>query len=188
MMRKWITSVSALPVMLAPLTAPLAQPVEYCVTCSEPAAEYRCLPQLRDELRQALPSERVLRFACIKDIAKAYSHNQCSVRETKQVACGGEAIVLDLTKLAEDYARRIPGPVRRSLSGGNQPPQQPAEHARPKDGKDEPKTVVEMAKRAAETSEKQIKKAGKAVKDAGDYVGGTMQKTWRCISSLFSKC
>ena len=174
MRRRKIAIVAALPVMLAALPAALAQPVEYCVRCSAPEAEYRCLPQLSDELRQALPSERVLRFACIKDIAKAYNHDQCSVRETKQRACGGDAVVLDLTRLAEEYARRVPGPVRRSLSGGNQPPQQPAKQAKQKDGKEPPKTVVEMAKRTAETSEKQIQKAGKAVKDAGDYVSGTV--------------
>lgn len=184
MIRLTRTVVAAVPIMCASLMAAIAQPVEYCVRCSSPEAEYRCIPQLSDELRQALPSERVLRFACIKDIAKAYSHEQCSVRETTRQACGGEAVVLDLTKLAEDYARRLPGPVRRSLSGDNQPPQQ----AKKQDGKEPPKTVVEMAKRTAESSEKQIQKAGKAVKDAGDYVSGTVQKTWRCLSSLFSKC
>ena len=188
MMRMTIAVVAAAPALLMALMPARAQPVEYCVRCSAPEAEYRCLPQLSDELRQALPGERVLRFACIKDIAKAYSHEQCSVRETTAQACGGEAVVLDLSRLAEEYARRLPGPVRRGLSGANPTPVEPADQAKPKDGKEPPKTVVEMAKRTAETSEKQIKKAGEAVKDAGNYVSGTVQKTWRCISSLFSNC
>lgn len=62
-----------------------------------------------------------------------------------------------------------------------------------------PKTVEEMAKRAAEDSQKGLKQAGelvtdtakstgKTIENAGKAVGNAAKKTWDCVSSLFSKC
>ncbi len=62
-----------------------------------------------------------------------------------------------------------------------------------------PKTVEEMAKRAAEDSQKGLKQAGelvtdtakstgKTIENTGKAVGNAAKKTWDCVSSLFSKC
>jgi hypothetical protein len=45
----------------------------------------------------------------------------------------------------------------------------------------DPKTVVEMARRANEQSSDQVKKTG-------EQVGGAVQKTWTCVTSLFQRC
>ena len=49
-----------------------------------------------------------------------------------------------------------------------------------------------MAKRANQKTAEQIKKANEDVKDKveslGDKVGDATKKTWRCITSLFTRC
>lgn len=62
-----------------------------------------------------------------------------------------------------------------------------------------PKTVEELAIRAAEDSQKGLQKAGelvtdtakstgKGIENAGKAVGNAAKKTWECVTSLFSKC
>lgn len=190
MLRSMIAAATCLAAILLGQTAATAQQSEFCVRCMSPEARYRCAPQISDELRRVLPNERVLKFACIKDIAKAYRHEKCSVKETVGEPCDGETVVLNLNELAEQYTRRMPGPLRRSLSGAGKPATgSPDEkELKPADPNAPPKTVVEMAKRTAETSNKQIEDAGKAVQDAGSFVGGAVEKSWRCLSSLFNDC
>ncbi|NKB16113.1 MAG: hypothetical protein HC774_03150 [Sphingomonadales bacterium] len=49
-----------------------------------------------------------------------------------------------------------------------------------------------MAKRANQKTAEQLKKTNEDMKDQvesfGDKVGDTTKKTWRCISSLFTRC
>ena len=55
-----------------------------------------------------------------------------------------------------------------------------------------PKTVAELAKRAARSSKKQLDKAGhvvsSSVKKAGKNVSKAAKSTWRCLSSFFTDC
>ena len=48
--------------------------------------------------------------------------------------------------------------------------------------------MVDLAKQAAKQTQEQIEGAGEAVKNAGKVVGGTVQKTWQCLTSLFQEC
>jgi hypothetical protein len=45
-----------------------------------------------------------------------------------------------------------------------------------------------MAKRANQKTAEQIKKANEDMKDQAESFGDTTKKTWRCISSLFTRC
>ena len=178
-----------------------AQTTEFCVVCSAPDATYRCQPKVGEKIRRLLPNTQVLRLACVKDITRAYDHGSCSVREATDAVCPGAVVGLDLNALAAQYVKQLPAPVRSRVEGAvtQQDAVETPAAPPPSDPDAPPKTVVEMAKRTAESTEKQIKgagkavqDAGKAVQDAGEYVGSTVQKTmqntWRCLTSGFQDC
>lgn len=89
--------------------------------------------------------------------------------------------------------QRAPG-QEPDAQPGDAPPEEPTKRSNKP-----PKTVEELAKRAAEDSQKGLQKAGELVTDtakstgegiqnAGKAVGDAAKKTWDCVSSLFSKC
>ncbi|MGF1650884.1 MAG: hypothetical protein ACFCUN_10575 [Hyphomicrobiaceae bacterium] len=51
-----------------------------------------------------------------------------------------------------------------------------------------PRTVVEMAERAAEATGRQIEKTGETARHVGDAVGRFFTKSTTCVLSLFSNC
>lgn len=55
-----------------------------------------------------------------------------------------------------------------------------------------PKTVEELAKRASQSSQENLEKAGEAVTNAvkgtGEAVGNVAKKTWDCLSTLLTDC
>ncbi|MGI9524087.1 MAG: hypothetical protein ACR2PG_20830 [Hyphomicrobiaceae bacterium] len=164
-------------------TAPLDA---ICVQCEQPDLTYRCLPHISEEYRDLLSGSRALRVACIRDIAKTMAHQSCKAKRSSDGHCDGEDFALDLNRLAAQHARRIPflKPNDRKLhhSHPKNPNEGVAEADQALDRADRPpRTVVELAQRTAKSSKKQIQGAGEAV-------GDTMKKTWRCLTSLFQDC
>lgn len=157
---------------------------ETCVVCKAPEATYRCTVEKAEKLeRLGRGVERAVHVACAKELARQGGHASCSVRrEAQGSVCVGDLRNLSVASLVE--ALSAPGPVAPVVPV--QPPVPAAEvkavdpkGAPPKVGP--PRTVQELAERTSETSKQQLK-------DASDSVGGAMQKTWACLSSLFKRC
>ena len=148
-----------------------------CVVCEAPDALYSCscAPQNGAGARRGRTGG-ALKYRCIREVAETYGHQRCKVNDTPLSACPGTVHML-----------REPRPV----GGGTTPGQamhdlgaQPVQAPRAADGGSdsrEPKTVVELAKRAADQTQKQIEKSS-------ETVTGAARQTWRCLSSLFDDC
>jgi len=183
-----------------------ARTAEFCVTCYGPPAQYRCAVSQDGELT-APPGAQL---PCIKQLALQGGHKSCAVARQGPGECAGKLLII-----SPDPATQIPPnlPINKPTEAASpetagEPYQKPtgenpenAEATNPDavETQGEPKTVVELAKRTAESSKKNIKNAGKAVvnaakstggqiKNAGKYVGSTAKTTWDCIISLFTKC
>lgn len=179
---------AALRFFLAVSTVGLALPIgsahaaETCIVCAEPAATYLCQAKAAPEHNGFLANDRLIQFACLKNISKTYGHGSCKASKTAGQTCAASNVVqLDLTAMARNYVNRVP-PVLRSQQPA-QPPQ-PTTRAKPA----EPKTVVELAKRTAESSQRQLENAGDAVKNAGKVVTDGAKKTWQCLTTFFQRC
>lgn len=138
---------------------------ELCVVCSGPDAVYRCqAPQERGEIAPPAP------LACMTSIAQKGGHERCAVRRDASVCEGQEHV------LAGDQGEEPARP--RTALKIDEPPSEPRA---PDTGRGEPKTVKELAERAAKGSSEQLRKAG-------DAVGKATRRTWDCVTSLFSAC
>ncbi|MGI9424954.1 MAG: hypothetical protein ACR2PA_17280 [Hyphomicrobiaceae bacterium] len=152
-----------------------------CVTCDGPRANYRCTVDAAQQHEVFLTNTELIRLACIKDIADAKGHTGCRAAKNQPPICEGQPFAVNLTDMAHQYIRKIPVTPNRQSSARPQPPPKTEEA-------DEPKTVVDLAKQTAKQTQEQIVGAGEAVKNAGKLVGGTVEKSWRCLTSLFQDC
>ncbi|MEM8976407.1 MAG: hypothetical protein AAGD43_30460 [Pseudomonadota bacterium] len=173
-------------VAAAPSTSAQEQSRAVCVQCMEPDVSYRCQVKAAPEHQPFLGNERLIRVACIRHIAKASGHAVCKASKQQAIDCvGGEPYTVDISEMAQSYVDRVPSVVRKALTPAGP---KVSEGQGEEDKAKPPKTVVEMAKRTAETSQKQLEDAGTAVKNAGDFVSGTVKQTWTCLASLFQDC
>ena len=140
-----------------------------CVSCDGPSAVYSCSYAPDADGNTPSRSPRSMQFVCIQDVAQRYQHSSCRVNSNQTGACNG------LVHMIPQNAAAAP-----SSSVPSNETATPAPAAVPKK-KREPKTVVEMAKRTAESTKKQIKKSARKVSKAA-------KSTWRCVTTLFSKC
>jgi hypothetical protein len=176
---------------------------EYCVTCTEPAAKYRCIvggapsPTPHTERGQLL---------CITKLAKSGGHLSCSVGAATSGPCEGDVRTVMFPNTPEPAAPPIiAAPPASGPSAAETAPGAsagvPNEPQAPQPGP--PKTVEELAKKSVQASGEGLKKAGKAVTDTaqsagnavgtavkktGSAVGGAVKKTWTCLSSFFGDC
>lgn len=152
---------------------------EYCVSCTEPAAVYRCI------IEGAKPGgKQPLQTLCVTAMAKQGQHASCALKGGTVFDCNGPV-------------RRVPWAAYNEPATKGSAPEAPKAQAspapaRPADPNQPPATIEEMAKRANQKTAEQIKKANEDLKDnvesLGEKIGDTTQKTWRCISSLFTRC
>ncbi|HJZ32679.1 MAG TPA: hypothetical protein VKF35_16295, partial [Hyphomicrobiaceae bacterium] len=56
------------------------------------------------------------------------------------------------------------------------------------DAKSEPKTMVDLAKRANENLQKAGEDAKQQSQSTGQAIGNATKKTWECMFSLFFRC
>lgn len=166
---------------------------DICVVCTEPLGSYSCNVEGWSKFQRFRKAAQFAQLACIKDIAHRFGHGECRVRTNTTGPCLGTPYKVTLE--SSDVLARPPAvapkpqppgvaprpgaPGQPNKPGQIRPGQVPKQPAKAEDAP--PETVVELAKKATKDSEQQIKNAGKAV-------GGAMQKTWRCLTSLFKDC
>ncbi len=153
---------------------------EYCVACTEPSAQYRCV------IDGAQPSGgQPLQMVCITAMAKAGGHATCAIKRGTVFDCDGAV------KRVPWAALNAPGPQATQPPAAPSPQSEPAAVQRPQP-EGPPQTVVEMAKRANEQTADQLKKAGdnmkEGAKSVGDKLGTATKKTWDCMISFFTRC
>ena len=159
-------SVAYLGVLALLVTAAPATAQEFCVSCVEPNATYRCvLADARPGLGQSL------QVACLTALAKEGSHAQCSVKRGVTVfECDG-------------LVKRVSIGDQPDRSAVVPPPPPPAS-----DPNAPPKTVLEAAQRAKDASDTQWRKAGDTMKEAGSATAGFFKRSLTCLGSLFARC
>lgn len=196
MSRNWPSSVSGAGASLIAtaalvLGAPesLAQPQSgICVVCSEPSASYSCVIAEAGDPNLARGGERAAHFVCVTELAKLGGHASCRVRRDFSTHCDAPQRVVSVKGLVE------PAPAAVAASGGGAPtdPSTPQGQPAPAPPQGPPQTLEELAKRTAAESGVALKKTGTAVvdgaKSAGSAVGGALQQTWTCVTSLFTSC
>lgn len=101
-----------------------------------------------------------LQTLCVTTMAKEGRHAACKVKGGTVFDCDGQV-------------KRIPWAASNEMAPANRPAAQP-----PADPNQPPRTIEEMAKRA---NEKSTEQPNQNVDDAG-------KKTWRCISTFFTRC
>lgn len=169
-------------------------PSGLCVVCSEPSASYSCVIAEANDPYLMRGGEKALHFVCVTELAKLGGHASCRVRRDFSTHCDAPQRVVSLKGLAE------PAPATAGAPQGADPAAsadqkgaaatgvapQPAQPQGP------PQTLEELAKRTASGSGDALKKTGTAVvdgaKSAGSAVGGALQQTWTCVTSLFTSC
>ena len=149
---------------------------EVCVTCNGPDANYRCQIESGGKLERA--GERAAQYVCVTELARQGGHASCSVRRDGFPSCVGDLKIIDLTGQAPPPAP-APAPAVPAAAADAAPPGPAAAPAEAQSGP--PKTMVELAKRTGEASKAELQKTGRAV-------GGAVQKTWDCLTSLFKQC
>ena len=151
---------------------------EYCVACTEPVAIYRCvIDGVRPGAVQSLP------MLCQNAMTQHGSHGTCAIR--------GDITVLDCNGPIKRVA--IPLPASPSTNGAAPVSAAPADAAAQpspagSQAQGDPKTVVEMLRRAKQQSDRDWAKTGDQIKSNNDKVGGFFKKSWDCLSTLFSRC
>jgi hypothetical protein len=172
-MRYWRAVVAF---VLVGLTAGLlpasAAAQEICIVCEDPRSTYRCAAQDAP----TRPGDVRLGLVCITELAKTGGHSSCSVSRKQSGHCEG---ILKTVSVGGGEVPAVLGKPAASPPGPGPGASQPVPEAKPKTGP--PETVAELAKRTAEGSKEQLKKAG-------DGVSGAAKKTWRCLTSLFKEC
>jgi hypothetical protein len=149
---------------------------EMCVTCSGPAATYRCTVEKSEKLATfGAAGDRILQLVCAKELARSDRHESCSAKREAPAQCLGELREIPLASVIEAASAAAPKQAPVAPVPPAAPAAPPVPAADPKDAP--PRTMLELAKRTGETSKKQLEKVGTAA-----------ERTWDCITSLFSRC
>jgi hypothetical protein len=160
-MKFYLKAAAAAAWMAGATHAAVAQ--EYCVSCAEPAATYRCvLSGARPGLSQSLP------VVCLTALAKDGRHASCAIKRVTVFECDGP---VKTVAIGPDTGTgdAIPAVVV--------PPPAPP----PVDPKAPPKTMLEAAQRAQKSTDAEMRKAS-------DATSGFLRRTFTCLGSFFTKC
>lgn len=163
---------------LGALAAP-ASAQEYCVSCTGPPSVYRCI------IEGAKPGgKQPLQTLCVTAMIKEGKHSSCALKGGTVFDCNGPIKRVPWAAYNEPGPKgSVPEPPKPQASQPKAPASDPDQP---------PSTIEEMAKRANQKTAEQLKKANEDMKDQvesfGDKVGDSTKKTWRCISSLFTRC
>lgn len=137
-----------------------------CVSCDGPTAVYSCSMAPNEHGSRPAASRRALQYACLEDIARQYGHASCSVKRNDIGGCSGVVHMVSQAPAGRENDLETAAPAPQRARG---------------DEATEPKTVVELAKRTAHDTKRQIDKSARSVSRAA-------RSTWRCVTSLFQKC
>jgi hypothetical protein len=141
---------------------------EYCVACTQPNAVYRCV------IEDARPGGQSLTRLCLTALTREGGHANCSVKGGTVFDCNGPVKRVP-------WAAQEPGRIAEPAAADPQSSQAPA-------AKGEPKTVVDLAKRANENMQKANEEMKEQAQSAGQAIGKATKKTWECMLSLFFRC
>lgn len=200
-----LVSTAVLAVTCVCAVQPSARAEDYCVTCSEPTATYRC--RIEGPVSGGTGSHQ---FSCIKDIAQRAGHAACTVSQTMEGECAGTDWIVPQDAAAIDPAdpratgpemprEQAPAPSRAATPGsapapaaatGNAPqhyvpPRASATRAAP-DGQDAARSQPNIQTNGSDTNAESA--VGEPASKAGNAISNAAKKTWDCVSSLFSKC
>lgn len=205
------------------LSGARAEAQELCVTCEQPFTVYRCAFDDHSPIRVTAPGAPL---ACAKQLAQRRGHSRCSIRRNSSGPCEGELVVIippadtplapppDVATIGDPgmpsggnsaVPGAVPGlapapaPSEPLAPVGNSGDAADGEALEPEQPSGPPKTVEELAKQTAKSSEKGLKDAGEAVAgaakktgetigEAGSAIGKAAKSTWKCLSTLFSDC
>jgi hypothetical protein len=145
---------------------------EYCVACTQPNAVYRCV------IEDARPGGQSLTRLCLSALTKDGGHANCSLKGGTVFDCNGPIKRVPWTaqetgRVAEPAAQEQ---ANQAAAGAKSAP------------KGEPKTVVDLAKRANENMQKANEDMKDQAQSTGQAIGNATKKTWECMWSLFSRC
>ena len=172
-----------------------------CVVCQEPEAHYACAL----ENSELPPGDIRVKLFCIAELARAGGHKSCAIERSEQKNCPGTVKTIKVPDLFPSEANaqnKEPAPSAvakpaEPLANGDH--QLPKPQQKSDGGNGEPKTVKELVEKSGDTAVEglakteeaagsAIKSAGGALGKAGEAVGSAAEKTWTCLTSLFSKC
>lgn len=194
----------------------VAEPRQFCVTCTEPDQTYVC----RVETPLANPNEKGLQLYCIIRTSKDGGHKTCAVTKTDIAQCAGPVRTYSfqapvIPPKMRDAVQRL----RKAREKAKEMDQPEKDRPRQKDG--EPETLIDMTGRAVEASRQGIKntgetisgtasattgkvgevargagkgvtraarKVGSATRKTGAAVGSTAKTALDCIRSWFRDC
>lgn len=148
---------------------------DICIVCEEPKATYRCAPQ--DGSVRA--GDVRLAFSCITELARTGGHSSCGVSRKQAGPCDGPLRTVSV--IGPELPVVMGRPPEADAGGIPASPVPPPVPAKAEKKPGPPDTVVELAKRTADSSKEQLKKAG-------DGVTGAAKKSWRCLTSFFKEC
>lgn len=170
---------------------------EYCVTCTGPDANYRCI--IGGAVPPAGPSSRG-QLLCITELAKSGGHASCSAGRKTDAACPGEVRTVMFPQTPVDP--NAP-PVAGGPPPGAQGLQAPQGAPGLQDGQTDPMGDGSTAavppdeapapdekgpSTVADLTKKTIDKTGEGMEKAGNAIGKAAKKTWNCLSSFFGDC
>ena len=133
---------------------------EYCVSCADPVATYRCII---DDARAT--SGTPLQMLCVSQMAEMAKHATCAIKRVTVLECDGQIVRIAMPRTGD--------PVPAAIATPAPPPPRP--ESKP------PDTLVGVVEEAGKASKEGLKSAGKAI-------GDSAKKTWKCMTSLFSRC
>jgi hypothetical protein len=161
--------VASLPLCAYMLGLGRASAQEYCVSCTEPTAIYRCV------IEDARPGGQSLTRLCLTALTKDGAHASCGLKGGTVFDCNGPV-------------KRVPWTAEGTGRVAAPAAAEPQAAKAGADSKGEPKTVVDLAKRANENLQKANEDAKGQAQTAGQAIGKATKKTWECMLSLFFRC
>lgn len=155
---------------------------EHCVSCTGPVGLYRCTI---DGARPGVTSS--LQLLCVERMARDGGHASCSVKRGVTVFdCDGPVRRIMVTDAdAPPVNPGVGGPATGTGGAASSPPPAQASDASPKG---EPKTMLEVAKRAKEATDAEFKKAGEQMKSSAEKTNTGFKNAWRCMTTFFTRC
>jgi hypothetical protein len=164
---------------MACVSADRAVAADVCVECAEPAATYRCIVALPGDAPLASLTSKAAQVVCMTELAKAGGHGFCRVTQGSVggLCNGPERVVAFSQSGGAGPATSVnAGPSVGSPDGAR------AEESQP------PQTLADLAKKTAQSSTDEIKKAGQAIKNSADSVGSKIGSAIKCVVTLFLSC
>ena len=189
---------------------------EFCVSCSGPAANYRCTFSGDGSPSQSPGQSPGLQLTCISALAKQGGHESCTIERNRQVPCDASAKVFaapeafaapaDAEKSPPAAAAEVPvkkaepvaiPPADHAADPSAAPEEQPVTAVDPgadpavdpgADPNDKPpRTVKEMVDKSAADTKDNAAKAGAAVEGAAKSAESAVQKAGAAISNAAKK-